>query len=78
MRQPPSARCKDFCGILPGARGPGGVSAAALSGSDDGNGPEGIAFTGFGPYLHEMGFTPAMMITEIDGTVSTKFSPSAG
>ena len=51
-----------------GGNGPGGFSAAALSIPGDGTGPEGIAFTGFGPYLHEMGFTPSMMITEIDGT----------
>lgn len=49
-----------------GGNGPGGFSAAALSGG--GSEPRGIAFTGFGPYLHEMGFTPNMMITAIDGT----------
>ena len=51
-----------------GGNGPGGFSAAALSVPKDGTGPQGIAFTGFGPWLHEMGFTPNMMITAIDGT----------
>jgi hypothetical protein len=50
-----------------GGNGPGGFSAAALAVAEDGNGPQGIAFTGFGPWLHEMGFTPNMMITAIDG-----------
>ena len=47
--------------------GPGGFAAAALSGFEENPGPEGILFTGFGPYLHEMGFTTSMMITAIDG-----------
>jgi hypothetical protein len=51
-----------------GGNGPGGFAAAALTASEDGAGPQGIAFTGFGPYLHEMGFNPSMMITAIDGT----------
>lgn len=46
--------------------GPGGFSAAALSGSGDNAGSEGIVFTGIGPYLHEMGFTNSMVITAID------------
>ena len=44
----------------------GGFSAAALSGLADDSSPDGILFTGFGPYLHEMGFETNMMLTEID------------
>jgi len=47
--------------------GPGGFAAAALSDPGNNPGPKGILFTGFGPYLHEMGFTTSMMITAIDG-----------
>lgn len=47
--------------------GPGGFAAAALSNPGDGSSPGMIQFTGFGPYLHEMGFTNNMVITEIDG-----------
>ncbi len=50
-----------------GGNGPGGFSAAALSGLVDDSLPGGIRFTGFGPYLHEMGFKNNMMITKIDG-----------
>jgi len=50
-----------------GGNGPGGFSAAALSNPGDDSSPGGILFTGFGPYLHEMGFKNNMMITEIDG-----------
>jgi len=50
-----------------GGNGPGGFSAAALSGFADASAPGGILFAGFGPYLHEMGFEPHMMITAIDG-----------
>ena len=50
-----------------GGNGPGGFSAARLSGLADDSSPGGILFTGFGPYLHEMGFKPNMVITEIDG-----------
>jgi len=50
-----------------GGNGPGGFAAAALSSSVDDLSPEGIRFTGFGPYLHEMGFENHMMITAIDG-----------
>jgi hypothetical protein len=46
--------------------GPGGFSAAALSDPGDSS-PGAVLFTGFGPYLHEMGFKNNMMITEIDG-----------
>ncbi len=45
--------------------GPGGFAAAALSAGD--SSPAGIRFIGFGPYLHEMGFSSDMMITAIDG-----------
>ncbi|MGB5256393.1 MAG: hypothetical protein WBN07_13280 [Woeseiaceae bacterium] len=47
--------------------GPGGFAAAALSNPGDGSSPGMIRFTGFGPYLHEMGFAKNMAITEIDG-----------
>jgi hypothetical protein len=47
--------------------GSGGFAAAALSGLVDDSSPDGILFTGFGPYLHEMGFENHMMITAIDG-----------
>ena len=47
--------------------GPGGFATAALSGLVDNSSPEGIRFTGFGPYLHEMGFENHMTITAIDG-----------
>jgi hypothetical protein len=50
-----------------GGNGPGGFAAAALSGYGENPGPDGIVFTGFGPYLHEMGFTTSMTITAIDG-----------
>ena len=44
----------------------GGFAAAALS--NPGNGSSGeVRFIGFGPYLHEMGFTPNMTITTING-----------
>jgi hypothetical protein len=44
----------------------GGFAAAALSNPGDGSSGE-IRFTGFGPYLHEIGFTPDMAITAING-----------
>lgn len=44
----------------------GGFAAAALSNPGDGSSGE-VRFIGFGPYLHEMGFTPNMAITEING-----------
>jgi hypothetical protein len=47
--------------------GPGGFSAARLSGSAIDTAPDGILFLGYGPYLHEMGFSRGMMITAIDG-----------
>ena len=47
--------------------GPGGFAAARLSGFGDDALPDGIVFTGLGPYLHEMGFTSGTMITAIDG-----------
>ena len=47
--------------------GPGGFAAAALSSDGDNPGQGAIVFTGFGPYLHEMGFTSSMSITAIDG-----------
>lgn len=47
--------------------GPGGFAAAALSNPGAGSAPGMILFTGFGPYLHEMGFSNNMVITEIDG-----------
>jgi len=47
--------------------GVGGFSAAALSGVADDGLPGGIRFTGFGPYLHQMGFKNNMMLTAIDG-----------
>lgn len=47
--------------------GPGGFSAAALSNPGDGSSPGAVQFTGFGPYLHEIGFENNMVITEIDG-----------
>lgn len=50
-----------------GGNGPGGFAAAALSNPDDGSSPGAVVFTGFGPYLHEMGFKNNMVITEIDG-----------
>jgi len=50
-----------------GGNGPGGFATARLSGIDGNTWPAGIHFTGHGPYLHEMGFAPDMMITEIDG-----------
>lgn len=46
--------------------GPGGFATASLSGIADAAWPEGILFTGYGPYLHEMGFGRDMMITAID------------
>ena len=46
---------------------PGGFPTAGLSGLDEETWPEGIRFTGFGPYLYEMGFKKNMMITAIDG-----------
>lgn len=49
-----------------GGNGPGGFAAAALSNPGDGSAGE-IRFTGFGPYLHEIGFTPDMAITAING-----------
>ena len=50
-----------------GGNGPGGFALARLSGIDGNTWPAGIHFTGHGPYLHEMGFLPDMMITAIDG-----------
>lgn len=50
-----------------GGNGPGGFSAAALSNPGDDSSPGAVLFTGFGPYLHEMGFKNNMAITEIDG-----------
>lgn len=50
-----------------GGNGPGGFATARLSGIDGNHWPAGIHFTGHGPYLHEMGFLPDMMITAIDG-----------
>jgi hypothetical protein len=47
--------------------GPGGFAAAALSNPGDDSGGGEVRFTGFGPYLHEMGFTNNMVITAIDG-----------
>lgn len=47
--------------------GPGGFATAALSNPGDGSSPGMIQFTGFGPYLHEMGFSNNMAITEING-----------
>ena len=44
----------------------GGFAAAALSNPGDGSSGE-VRFTGFGPYLHEIGFTPDMAITAING-----------
>ena len=51
----------------PGGNGPGGFSAAALAFPEDDASPGGVMFTGFGPYLHEMGFTNNMVLTKIDG-----------
>lgn len=45
---------------------PGGFAAAALSNPGDGSSGE-VRFIGFGPYLHEIGFTPDMAITAING-----------
>lgn len=45
-----------------GGNGPGGFATARL---EPGNSPR-ILFTGFGPYLHEMGFVPGMSLTHID------------
>lgn len=50
-----------------GGNGAGGFATAALSGLAGDSTPDGILFTGFGPYLHEMGFQNHMMITAIDG-----------
>lgn len=49
---------------------PGGFAAAALSNPGDDSGGGGVRFIGFGPYLHEMGFTSNMVITAIDVNVS--------
>lgn len=49
-----------------GGNGPGGFAAAALSNPGDGL-SGGIHFTGFGPYLHDIGFTSNMVITQING-----------
>jgi len=49
-----------------GGNGPGGFATARLSGIDGNSWPVGIHFTGHGPYLHEIGFPPDMMITAID------------
>ena len=46
---------------------PGGFAAAALSIPGNGSGGGGVRFTGFGPYLHDMGFTNNMVITAVDG-----------
>ena len=49
-----------------GGNGPGGFAAAALS-NPGGGSPGEVRFTGFGPYLHEIGFTNDMAITAING-----------
>ena len=45
----------------------GRYGLAALAGFQDDSRSGGILFTGFGRYLHEMGFRENMVITEIDG-----------
>ena len=50
-----------------GGNGPGGFAAAALSNPGGDSRVGGIHFTGFGPYLHGMGFTNNMVLTAIDG-----------
>lgn len=46
-----------------GGNGPGGFATARLDASD----APRIEFTGFGPYLYEMGFVPGMSLSAIDG-----------
>lgn len=52
--------------------GPGGFAAARLSGLEDDPQPESIQFLGFGPYLHEFGFSSGMTIIAIDGVSVTE------
>ena len=49
-----------------GGNGPGGFATAALSNPGDGSSGE-VRFTGVGPYLDEMGVTPTMAFTAING-----------
>jgi len=50
-----------------GGNGPGGFATARLAGLSAEDTRTGIHFTGFGPYLYELGFRPDMRITAIDG-----------
>lgn len=50
-----------------GGNGPGGFATARLAGYEDETETAAIEFTGFGPYLHAMGFRQGMTIRSVNG-----------